>query len=91
MKKRVKHIAVAQCGKMLAAVYFVISLRIVAIMMLFALAGTDAPSVGVGMLILFPIIYAVGAYVAGVLSAWIYNIVAGRLGGIEYTTTEMAP
>jgi len=39
MKKRVKHIAVAQCGKMLAAIYFVISLPIVAILFVPVMMG----------------------------------------------------
>jgi len=47
--------------------------------------------VGAGFLILLPLLYALFMYLGGVLSAWIYNIVAARLGGIEYTTNEIAP
>ena len=95
MKKRVKHIAVAQCGKMLAAIYFAISLPIVLILLVPTLLGMgQAPfgaGPGVGFFIIFPFIYALFMYLGGVLSAWIYNIVASRLGGFEYTTSDLAP
>ena len=90
MKKRVKHIAVAQCGKMLAAIYFVISVPIIAILFVPVMMGSSESPVGAGYLILFPLFYALFMYLGGVLSAWIYNIVAARLGGIEYTTNEIA-
>ncbi len=40
-------------------------------------------AVGVGMAILFPVLYGVLAFVFGLLSAWLYNVVAARVGGIE--------
>ena len=89
MKKRVKHIAVAQFGKMLAAIYFVISLPILTIVLVAFLTGLDMPSLGAGVVIMMTVAYIVIAYLAGMLSAWIYNIVAARLGGIEYTVNEI--
>lgn len=38
---------------------------------------------GVGMLIFLPITYAVIGFVAGVVGAAVYNLVAGFVGGIE--------
>ena len=90
MKKRVKHIAVAQCGKMLAAIYFVISLPILAIVLLAFLTGLDMPSISVGVVVMVAVAYIVIGYLSGMLSAWIYNVVAARLGGIEYTVNEIA-
>ena len=37
----------------------------------------------VAAVVLVPIFYAVIGFVFGALSAWVYNIVAGRVGGIE--------
>jgi len=90
MKKRVKHIAVAQFGKMLAAVYFIAMLPVLAIVLLAILTGVEMPPVGVGVVILFAVAYIVSVYLAGMLSAWIYNIAAARLGGVEYTVNEIA-
>jgi len=55
MKKRVKHIAVAQFGKMLAAIYFVISLPILAIVLLAISTGLDMPSLGVGVVVMMTV------------------------------------
>jgi len=90
MKKRVKHIAVAQFGKMLAAIYFVISLPILAIVLIAFLTGLEMPSIGVGVVVMVTAAYIVIAYLSGMLSAWIYNVVAARLGGIEYTVNDIA-
>jgi hypothetical protein len=57
MKKRVKHIAVAQFGKMLAAVYFVAMLPVLAIVLLAILTGVEMPSIGAGVVILFAVVY----------------------------------
>jgi len=81
MKKRVKHIAVVQFGKMLATVYFVAMLPLLAILLLAILTGVEMPPIGAGVGILVAIVYIVSIYLAGMLSAWIYNIVAARLGG----------
>ena len=89
MKKRVKHIAVAQFGKMLAAVYFVAMLPVLAIVLLAILTGMEVPPIGAGVVILFAVVYIVSVYLAGMLSAW-NNIVAARLGGVEYTVNDIA-
>jgi hypothetical protein len=40
-------------------------------------------ALGLGMIILFPLLYGVLAFLIGLLSAWLYNVVAERVGGIE--------
>ena len=88
MKHRIQHVGVAQCAKMIAGIYFVISLPVVAIVLLLAMA-TGKASIGMGGLVLLPFVYALASYVAGLLCAWIYNLVADRIGGIEYTTADI--
>ena len=90
MKKRVKYIAVAQFGKMLAAIYFVISLPILAIVLIAFLTGLEMPSIGVGVVVMVTAAYIVIAYLSGMLSAWIYNVVAARIGCIEYAVNDIA-
>jgi len=33
-------------------------------------------------IVIFPIIYAIGGFIAGIIYAFIYNIIAGKFGGI---------
>ena len=48
------------------------------------LAGRGIAAVlGVGAIIVFPIFYGVMGFVATLIGAWLYNLVAGIVGGVE--------
>lgn len=59
-----------------------------------SLGGSDAGAFGalfgVGAIILAPIFYGVMGFVFGGISAWLYNIIAGFVGGIE-VDLDMGP
>ncbi|MBI2546897.1 MAG: hypothetical protein HYW23_00430 [Candidatus Aenigmarchaeota archaeon] len=38
------------------------------------------------MIIILPVFYGVFGFLCGALMAWLYNIIAGWVGGIEYNT-----
>jgi hypothetical protein len=38
---------------------------------------------GVGAIIMFPILYSILGFVMGAIVAWLYNVFAGLVGGIE--------
>ncbi|TFW33545.1 hypothetical protein [Massilia horti] len=87
MKKQVVHVSVMQTSKVMAVLYLVISLPLVvlsAIPMLFGGQG----ALPVFMLILLPLLYMVFGYLFTLLGAWVYNLVAARIGGFEFTTVE---
>jgi len=42
---------------------------------------------GIGAVILFPIMYGVLGFVSTLVAAWIYNVLAGMVGGIELDVT----
>lgn len=43
---------------------------------------------GIGMAILLPLAYGIGGFVAGAINAFVYNVLAGLTGGIEF---DLAP
>ena len=92
---RIKRIAPLQFGKVLAVLYGLLSLIIVPFYTMFlALAsfappqrGGGAPTImlgfGVIMILILPVFYACMGFIFGVISAFIYNLVASWIGGIE--------
>jgi hypothetical protein len=86
MKTRIVHISKLQTAKVMTVLYLVISIP----MMLFAIAPslvTHQP-IPWGMLWWMPLLYAVFGFVFTFLGAWVYNGVAGWVGGIEFTLAE---
>jgi hypothetical protein len=39
--------------------------------------------IGVGAIVFFPILYACIGFIGALIAAWLYNLVAGMVGGIE--------
>jgi len=56
----------------------------------FAVIGSAIPgmgsSFGLGAIILFPILYGVIGFIVTAIMAWIYNLVAGWVGGVRIET-----
>ena len=87
MKIRAKQIGVSRCEDDRRALVF--SLPVILVFMLLAPVLGQLPA-GVGAMILFPFMYALVSYLTGLLCAWIYNLVAQRVGGFEYTAAEVS-
>lgn len=95
MTKRLKRIAPLQLGKILGVLYALSTLLFVPFILLFSAVASAAPQMeggsampgilgmGLGLVIMTPIIYGVMGFIAGVVGAFFYNIVAGWVGGIE--------
>ena len=90
----IRKIAPLQLGKMLAVIYGLLALVFVPFLVLFSLVGAAAGShggggaamglgFGIGMAIAMPVLYAIFGFIGGVLGGFVYNLVAGWLGGIE--------
>jgi hypothetical protein len=93
MKKQIIRISLLQSAKVAAALYFVLTLPFVAIfavMMSFAPSGSFGMIGGLAMVVIAPVMYAIFGFLFSLLGGWIYNVVAGQIGGFEYTTTEVA-
>lgn len=87
MKKQLTHISVLQSSKVVAALYFVITLPFAVILLFVGIFGG-----GFGMAIgaLFaPFLYAIVGFIVFAILSWVYNLVAARIGGIEVTVTDL--
>lgn len=98
MQLKLRRIAPLQAGKMLAAFYGLMSLLFIPFMLFFMAMGSFAArhqgsgsaspmplmfGLGVGFMVLIPFFYAAMGFILGVISAAIYNLLAGWIGGIE--------
>ena len=89
----IKRIGPVSCAKIAGTLYAILGLVLGGIVSLVALAGgfssntSRAPGVGaiigVGSIILFPILYGAIGFVASLIGAWLYNVLAGIVGGVE--------
>lgn len=94
----IKRIGVGSAAKMAGVLYAAIGLIAGAIFACIALVGAGASSaaggesaipgviggfIGVGAVIVLPIMYGIFGCIGAALGAWLYNVVAGLVGGIE--------
>ena len=90
MKKQIVQVSVVQSAKVMAAVYLVTAIPVVVLAGLFMSSFMPAGA-SIAMLIMMPVAYAIGAFIGAAFGAWIYNLVAARIGGFEFTTAEVGP
>jgi hypothetical protein len=88
MKTQIVHISKLQTSKVMAVLYLVISIPLM-LMMALPMLFAHQP-VQWSMLWWMPLFYAIFGFIFTFLGAWIYNGVAGRIGGIEFTMSERA-
>ena len=90
MITRLKHVAPVQLGIVLGLLYAVIGLLIGVILAVASAGGSTVAgmrmlSLGWLSIIVAPIAYGIIGFVAGLIYAWLYNLVAGLTGGVERT------
>lgn len=88
MKTQILHVSKLQSAKVMAVLYLVLSIPMALIAMLPMLVAHQ-PFAWL-MLILMPILYTVLGFIFTFLGAWVYNGVAARMGGIEFTVAQTA-
>ena len=91
----IKRVGPFSCAKIAGTLYAIMGLVFGCIVSLIALAGGFASAsetsrvaglgamVGVGAIIILPIFYGGLGFIASLIGAWIYNVLAGLVGGIE--------
>ena len=90
----IRRVGVVSLAKMMGCLYALLGLIIGACFSLFALlAGSMnlvdsgfglSKLVGVGAIILFPILYGVIGLIGGLITGALYNLVAAMAGGVEF-------
>jgi hypothetical protein len=84
MKVKIKRISPLQLGKMLAITYAFMSVIIIPFIILGGIFGEEGSfAAGIGMALIIPILYIVMGFISGIIGAFIYNLAAGWIGGIE--------
>lgn len=89
--QRIKSVGILSCAKMLGVLYGCLGLLFIPFALIAGLASMATQQAnsaigGAAMLafgILAPVIYGAMGFVFGAIGAWIYNLVAKWLGGIE--------
>jgi hypothetical protein len=91
-----KSVGVMSCGKIGGTLYGLMGILLGGIFALISTLGlpwgqgpsNGAPAwlgafFGVGSIILFPIVYGIMGFIGGLITAVLYNLLAGFVGGIE--------
>jgi hypothetical protein len=93
----INRIGALSLAKLSGTLYAIIGLIIGALFSLFAMIGAAAAGgdnagmfgamFGIGAIVLFPVIYGCMGFIASLIGAWLYNILAGMVGGVEIDVT----
>jgi hypothetical protein len=81
--KRIKRIAPLQLGKLLAVMYALLSVIVVPFIFIAPLFSSNGWSPEITFIIFVPVVYAVMGFIGGVFGAFVYNLCANWIGGIE--------
>jgi hypothetical protein len=90
MELRIVRVDPHQAGLVAAIVYAVLGLVAIPIIMVASLASGQQTT-GPGFLLALPILYGVAGYLGTAVACWLFNLVAGRVGGVTLRLLESAP
>jgi hypothetical protein len=90
MKTQLLNVSPLQTAKVFAALWFVLTLPILLIMAIpmMAMPG-PMPGYFSGMMLAMPFLYAAFGFVFTLIGAWVYNLLAARMGGVEFTLVQV--
>jgi hypothetical protein len=86
MKTQIVNISKLQTSKVMAVLYLVVSIPLMLMMSLPTLFMHQP--VQWSMIWWVPLLYAIFGFIFTFLGAWIYNGIAGWIGGIEFTISN---
>ena len=83
MKHRIRRIDPMQAAKMATVIYLILGLVFVPFLMLASMAAPTGTGFGIGVAVAMPLLYAAFGFIFTLIGAFIYNLVAGWVGGVE--------
>jgi hypothetical protein len=86
MKKRLTYISPLQAGIVQGVVLGIVSLVFVPFIII---GGLIHAGIGAIFAIFLPIVYAVMGFIMGIITAFVYNLVAKWTGGLELVFTDV--
>ena len=91
MKKTITSIDPLSAAKVMAMLYFIITIPFMVLMLIISMftPGHHQFFGSLVMLFVLPFVYAVFGFIFTLIGAWLYNIIAKMVGGIQYTSTEV--
>jgi len=88
MKKQIASVSTFHNAKLMAVIYLVLSIPLVLIMALPVLM-TEGAGGSLLVMAFMPVLYTIFGFVFTLIGAWVYNLIAARVGGFEFTTSEV--
>ena len=86
----VNRVGPLSCAKIVGLLYVILGLIMGGIVSLFAVTlgfvpGRDPgnPVFGMAAVVVFPVLYGLAGFVTTLIAAWLYNGLAGLVGGVE--------
>ena len=89
----IKRVGPLSCGKIIGTLYAILGLVMGGIFSLVAAAGAFADAgetpfpfpmiFGAAAIVAFPLLYGCLGFVMALIGAWLYNLLAGWVGGVE--------
>ena len=89
MRRQITHVSVGQTSKVIASLYFVVAV-VIAVIAFIAVSVTGANNFSPLLILLFPIIYGVVIWLVFALMLSVYNMVAARIGGVEFESVDVS-
>jgi hypothetical protein len=92
MKKQITNISPIQTAKVFAVLSMIATIPFWLLMLVPMMAmPRPTPPFFSGMFLLMPIFYAVFGFIFTAVGAWLYNLMFKYIGGVEFSSAEIAP
>jgi hypothetical protein len=88
MRRQITRVSVGQTSMVIASLYFVVAV-VIAVIAFIAVSVTGANTFSPLLILLFPIIYGVMIWLIFALMLSVYNMVAARIGGVEFESVDV--